>query len=222
MGTSSTIKKLSIAVAGVAVVGLSVLSLTEKVEAFSVTVHADKAEWQNALKGQPFQTEEFNDTNLALGVSVTSQGVIKNGVWEDQVSDTQTNTWSFAQPLSAWGGNFNLAGVLDKGTGIAVTAQELLGGNNSVGEISNSLQGEFWGFVADSPVDTVRLSKGTQGNLVDDRESYFLDDMVYAQTPPAPVPEPVPEPAEIVGTLGFVGFLAFVRRKRQQNVKNIL
>ncbi|HLO51808.1 MAG TPA: PEP-CTERM sorting domain-containing protein [Kamptonema sp.] len=215
MGTSNAIANLSMAVAGSAFIGLSVFSFPETAEAFSFNVYNNKAEWQNALNNQPFQTEQFNSTNLPLGVSVISQGLIENGVWQDQVSENQTNTWSFAKPLFAWGGNFNLAGPLDKGTGIAVTVEKLLGGEDFIGEISNTLEGDFWGLVADSPFNRVILSKGTQ---VGDRESYYLDDLVYAESPP----ETVPEPVEILGSLGFVGVLAFVRHKRQQpTVKNI-
>lgn len=213
MGTSTTIKNLSMAVAGSAFIGLSVLSLPERAEAFSFTLYANKTEWQNALNGQPFQTEEFIGPNLPLGISVISPGVINNGVWEDQVTNEQTNTWNFAKPVFAWGGNFNLAGVLDPGTGIAVTVADLLGDEYSVGEISNTLEGEFWGLVTDSPFNTVKLSTGTQGLQPDDRESYSVDDVVYSES--TSEPEPIPEPAEIFGTLGFIGFLAFVRRKRR-------
>ncbi|MDF0554856.1 PEP-CTERM sorting domain-containing protein [Kamptonema sp. UHCC 0994] len=213
MGTSTTIKNLSMAVAGSAFIGLSAFSFPETAEAFSFTLYANQTEWQNALNGQPFQTEEFNGPNLPLGVSVNSLGVINNGVWEDQVSDEQTNTWNFAKPIFAWGGNFNLADVLDPGTGIAVTVADLLGDNYFVGEISNTLAGEFWGLVTDSPFNTVKLSKGSQGLQPDDRESYSLDDVVYTES--TSEPEPIPEPAEIFGTLGFIGFLTFLRHKRR-------
>jgi hypothetical protein len=46
-----------------------------------------------------------------------------------------------------------------------------------VGFVSNSYNGEFWGFISDTPFTSVRLVGGTGTN----QQNYRLDDMVYSQ-----------------------------------------
>lgn len=206
MSTLLLKNKLSKAFAGAALVGLSVVAIPKTAQAFSFTSHTEQAEWVNDLKGQPFKTETFNQT-LQPGIRVTSTvGAIKAGVWEDQVNNQplQTTQWHFAKPIFAWGANMNL-GPSDPGAGIAVSVSKLVRGQQYIGEVPNTYAGEFWGFVADEVFNAVTFKAGTQEGY---RETYTMDNMVYA--------EPVPEPTTLLGSFAFAGFLATVWFKRQQ------
>ncbi|MFZ2088920.1 MAG: hypothetical protein WAU47_10115, partial [Desulfobaccales bacterium] len=48
-----------------------------------------------------------------------------------------------------------------------------------VGAISNSFDGEFWGFISDTPFTSVKLIGGSGTN----QQNYQLDNMVYSQVP---------------------------------------
>jgi len=70
-----------------------------------------------------------------------------------------------------------------------------------VGAISNSYDGEFWGFTSDTPFTSVKLVGGSGSN----QQNYRLDDMVYS---------PVPEPATL-GLVALGGLGALLRRKHR-------
>lgn len=207
MSTLLVRKKLSMALLGVTLMGFLVTATAKTAQAFSLAVYTDKAEWQKALNGQPFQTETFDESSLQPNIHVTSTtGTIKAGSWEDQVSKQplQVTQWQFTQPLFAWGANFNLS-PNDPGAGVTVIVKQLLGNQHKSNEIPNTYSGDFWGLVADEDFNTVNFEVGTQ-NIY--RETYTMDNMVYA--------EPVPEPTTTLGILVFSSFLAGVWRKRQQ------
>ncbi len=170
-----------------------------------ITVYTVKAEWENALSRQ-FLTEDFADDKLNSGVDfdTTESGHINPAeqCYQDVLASESQNepatTWSFAPEISAYGGNWILGGPGGSGNSLLVY---IVGTPVRVGVISNSYNGEFWGFISDTPFTSVKLvgGEGTQ------QQHYCLDDMVYS---------PVPEP----GTLcllgaGLMGLLILRRRR---------
>lgn len=211
MGTSILMEKLSRLAVISLFTGLSVVMGSAKVKAFQATLYKDPGVWQNQLPNPLFKTEPFDDPTLEAGVSIQSiVGVIQDGVWLDEVDNDQATTRiRFEKPIVAWGGDFDLAGPRGLGTNVALSAASILEGEQFIAEIPNTVSGEFWGFIADQPFDTVNLAGGTALGL---RESYALDNMVYAE---AKETEPIPEPTTIFGLLGFGSLIAVWRRKRQ-------
>jgi len=143
----------------------------------TITVYPmDQTGWQSAVAA--WETEDFSDATLNTGVSVVSDnGTVLGGVWDDQlIPGTAETTWTFDNPIVAFGGKWDLAGPGGPGTGIAV---EIDGSWVAVGEIPKEYAGEFWGFVSDEEFTQVLLKAGTDpgGGWA---ESYELDDMVYA------------------------------------------
>ncbi|MEQ9486286.1 PEP-CTERM sorting domain-containing protein [Coleofasciculus sp. F4-SAH-05] len=196
--------------------GLSVLVLAPKADATNITVFTDKQAWIDALDEPWFETEDFEDQTLNPGVSVISTvGKIQGGVWSDLINDSplQTTTWKFEQPeiwdgINAWGGIWDLAGPGGRGSNIAATVTLLMDGQQLIDkEIPNTLQGDFWGFVSDTPFDQVILTEGNLGG--GHQETYTFDDMVYAQ--------PAPEPSSILGifVLGTLGAGSALKRKQK-------
>ena len=98
---------------------------------------------------------------------------------------TTTTTWIFADPIYAFGGNWDLAGPGGPGSSIAV----LINGSwVSVDTIPNTYTGEFWGFVSDEEFTQVLLQSG--GDPYGWAETYELDNMVYAVNQPSEPPPP--------------------------------
>ncbi len=106
-------------------------------------------------------------------------------------------TWSFTPQITAYGGNWDLAGGGGSGNSLGVYVDNL---TNPVEFIPSSYNGGFWGFTSDTPFSKVLLKGGTGTN----QQTYQLDNMVYS---------PVPLP----GTLGLLSSgllgLFFFRRK---------
>ena len=144
--------------------------------AVSVTeFYNDKPGWETAVSNT-FTLEDFDDGALDPGVSVVSTvGVFANNQFEDRISSTQTTTWTFDNPISGWGGDFDCTPG-GAGTGIAIKLE-----NGAmfdvVTEIPDTCAGEFYGFVSDMPFTSVMLTEGTQGGSA---ETYHFDNMVYS------------------------------------------
>ena len=170
----------------------------------STTLYTDKTAWESALGGL-FLTEAFADDQLNTGVSFVSNesGHInpEQENYQDVLASTSQNepmtTWSFTPEITAYGGNWTLGGPGGSGNSLLVYIAD---SSLYVGSISNSYNGGFWGFISDSPFNSVKLIGGGGTN----QQHYSLDDMVYS---------PVPEP----GTLwllsgGLICFLTWRRR----------
>ncbi len=147
--------------------------------AATVTIYTSRTAWENAVGGQSL-TEGFADSQLNPGVSFvsTESGHINPTLecYQDVLASSSQNepmtTWSFAPGITAYGGNWTLGGPGGSGNNLLVYIPEL---SLYVGAISNSYEGEFWGFVCDTPFTSVRLVGGRGTN----QQNYCLDDMVY-------------------------------------------
>ena len=190
------------AVVGVVLV-LCMLSAVS-VSAAIITVYTDKTAWQNALSG-PFDTEDFNDSQLNTGVSYVSNesGHINPAeyVYQDVLASESQNepmtTWSFTPQIVAYGGNWTLGGPGGSGNSLLIYIADT---SVYVGAIGNSYNGGFWGFISDTSFSSVKCIGGGGSN----QQNYRLDDMVYSW---------VPEPATM--SLLALGALAMIRRCRR-------
>jgi hypothetical protein len=149
----------------------------------TTTVYADDQAGWEAAAGM-WETEDFTDAILNPGVSVTSgMGYVDvvNGLWWDRLTcpdyGLTTTTWTFADPIYAFGGTWNPGVPGDPGAAIAVS----MDGASwvYVGEIPETYINQFWGFVSDVPFTQVLLGPGSECNGAW-CETYEMDNMVYS------------------------------------------
>jgi hypothetical protein len=177
-------------------------------------IYTDKTAWENALSGQ-FLTEDFYDRDLNTGVSfvstesghinpvtITPNGPV-GGYYQDVLASNSQNapmtTWSFTPQIFAYGGDWTLGGPGGGGNSLQVYIDDSL---TSIGAISNSYNGGFWGFISDTAFTSVKLIGGGGSN----QQNYQLDNMVYA---------PVPVPAAVwLFASGLLGLIGIARRKK--------
>jgi hypothetical protein len=166
----------------VLVLGLAVPALA------AGTVYTDKSAWEAEVG--TYETEDFSDATLNPGVSVvTDQGYVTGGLWWDQVDDGDwplntggeiwTTTWTFDDPIYAWGGTFDAYDPGGPGSSIKVTYID--GTSIFVGTIPNTINDAFWGFVSDEPFIQVHLEDAAL--IVEACETYAMNDMVYSWSP---------------------------------------
>ncbi|MFH1371694.1 MAG: hypothetical protein ABII09_10485 [Planctomycetota bacterium] len=175
----------------------------------SINTFAGRSVWEDAVNHN-FEEEFFTDATLNPGISVvTNNGYVDvsgaegygAGVWWDRVipasdpAGPATTTWTFADPIVGYGGNWNLAGPGGPGTNI----QLYLDGMPVGSEIMNTYAGEFFGVVSTLAFNQVVVTAGSNpGGWC---ETYTLDNMVYT-----------PEPCTL-SLLAFGG-LALLRKRR--------
>ena len=169
-----------------AVWGALVLTITYAAATTSsaaVTIYTNGIAWQNALD-EDYVVEDFADTLLNPGVSFVStesghinpQSECYQDVLASQSQNEPMTTWSFVPGIAAYGGEWTLGGPGGSGNSLSVyIADDSL----YVGSISNSYNGEFWGFISDEPFSSVRLVGGPGTN----QQHYCLDNMVYSPWP---------------------------------------
>lgn len=154
----------------------------------AATVYTDKSAWEAEVG--TWATENFSDTTLNPGVSVvTDMGYVIGGLWWDRVDDGDwpsntggevwNTTWTFADPIYAWGGTFDA--YTPGGPGSSINVTYIDGTSAVVGTIPNTTQDTFWGFVSDEPFIQVHLEDAAL--LANATETYEMDDMVYSWSP---------------------------------------
>jgi hypothetical protein len=148
--------------------------------AITVYIYTDQTAWEDALGG-PFLVEEFADSELNAGVTFvsTASGHINpaqecyQDVLASQSQPGPMTIWRFSPSLVGFGGRWTLGGPGGSGNNLQVYIDDLA---VHVGNISNSYNGEFLGFISDTPFTSVKLVGGTGSN----QQNYSLDDMVYS------------------------------------------
>lgn len=181
------------------------LSWASTVSAVTI-VYTDKTAWEDALGGQ-FLTEDFADDQLNTGVSFVSSESGHINPAQENYQDVLTSlsqnepmtTWSFTPEITAYGGNWTLGGPGGSGNSLLVYIDD---SPLSLGTITNSYGGEFWGFISDSPFTSVKFIGASGTN----QQHYTLDNMVYS-------PVPVPASVWLIGS-GLVGLIGMARKKK--------
>ncbi|GAB4461064.1 MAG: hypothetical protein OHK0029_25830 [Armatimonadaceae bacterium] len=170
-----------------------------------VTVYTDVASFQSALQaGSTVFTEDFSDSSLNTGLSFSSnsgESVISSGRFNDRLTPGETTTFSFAPPVYAFGGNFDL-NPGGAGLGLRLSLDTLGGPVTITQQVPNSYTGQFFGIISTVSFTSVNLSSGDQGGIA---ETYNLDNLLYARVSTV---QPVPEPGEVTVALFLVSAIA--------------
>ena len=154
------------------------MSLSGMAMGFTVTIYTDKTAWENALAGQVV-TEDFSDDILNDGISLyTESGNINEmfGYYHDVLNSDSAKgpitIWDFTPQINAYGGTWTLGGPGGGGNYLLIYIDDI---EEPVGVVTNGYNGDFWGFISDTPFTSVTLLGGSGNN----QQNYKLDDMVY-------------------------------------------
>lgn len=181
-----------------------------------VTFYTNPIAWAAAV-GWVYQVENFNDPMLIPGMTINGPNVqpipyyetgwtnafYGQSVMRDTINDVAGPTvFTFAIPIYAFGGYFDLAGPTGPGTGIKVWVSASPMSPLSE-QIPNTTHGSFWGFVSTTGFSSVAFTEGSASGSV---ETYDLENLHVA---------PVPEPSTfgLIGA-GIAAFLFRLRRRR--------
>lgn len=183
------------------------LSGATVVSAATFTIYTDRTAFEAALASYTVETFAGNTTSSGVAIAGGSVSYASNEL-NDQINDgvgATSTTFSFPAAITAYGGNWDLAGPGGPGTGIALATFDGASTYNVGTEIPNTLAGTFWGFISDTSFTQVLLSEGTQSAGV---ETYALDNLTTG------VAAAVPLPAGLPLLLSGFGAIGVLRRRR--------
>jgi len=167
-------------------------------------VYTSQASYLAALGGSA-QTEDFADTTLVPGLSITSTaGNIASGRFNDRVVlGEATTSFTFGSAINGFGAIFD-----ETPGGFGEGLDFLIDGTSLVTSLSGAASGTFLGFISDSPFTSVLIRGGTSSGTA---ETYNLDDLTFGTSVVSAAPEPTTWALMLVG-FGVVGFA--IRRRR--------
>lgn len=216
----------------VASIGLTAAALTWSPvgNAAIITAYTDATTWASAA-GTPIATEDFTDTTLVPGLSVSlaGGGAITGGEISSSlavfglcigggVGCPSTTEFSFSPGTTAFGADWDL-GPDGPGAGIDFLVTLAGGGTQFVSGITNPLTGGtfngFFGFVSDTSFTSISLGSGFTGNgeTFDADNVKFVGDGPQCGLPGQPAcPAPEPETFFLIG-LGLISLAISLRRK---------
>ncbi|MEW8207255.1 MAG: hypothetical protein AB2746_14115 [Candidatus Thiodiazotropha taylori] len=197
-------------------------STTYNVNGFQFTEYTDRSEWLTDVSGT-VHSEDFNDYSLIPELSINSTNGRINRYrddWYDRLTGNRQyeTSFTFSQAANAFGGDWTVdtryQGQGSNGLGIAIFFDLLSGSTHRLyREIPNDLIG-FYGIILPEGVlfSSLHLAEGTQGPS-HGIETYYLDDFVFND------PQPVPLPAAVwLFVTGIVTFSVYNYKRKAKEV----
>ncbi len=195
-------------VATAVLIGVSVASPASA----AVTFYTDYTAWSAAVTGA-IVMEDFSGAGpTAPGLSVSNGAITHTSAtfgdaWRATVvPGGASTTWSFASPIYAFAGSWDLQSQSVNGPGTGIDLY--LDGVTLIGSISSSYAGMFVGFVSTTAFSSVQERAGSETGAT---ETYEVSPILFAGA----VPEPSTWAMLILGFAG-VSLLSYRRRMRSQ------
>jgi hypothetical protein len=193
----------------------------------SVMTYSDYGNWAISAAEQPnvnivsetfannqVQTPELSITTLSGmgGASDPGNGVIANNSWTDCVGKDACNSlaydvtiFSFSKPVYALAGDWDMpagSGLeIYTGTPSPVSPNQY----EDQGHLAGSAFSGFFGFVSDTPFDSVVFASSTG------QQSFTLSDLSIGIDPPPSLAAPEPSTLALLGAAGIA--LGFTRKR---------